>query len=461
MICPALCVPRRVVFILGIVLLMIHTAYAVDSTWDKGNDGTNGNYIWTDANNWIGGVPGITDRAVFVRKSWGKPIAIDMKGSSYQVDQIMGSYNGDYIAFYDSDFLTPNSNPLGSNSAGITNFSYSSTYSSFNEVANASPMLRLNTLSLNKQSIHTYYLPITVGTLNTNGTEFNMYGDVTITGSANLTERSGQNDHLTFYGNVSAPLFTVGGGENGTDLIATVHGNATIGTLTSIQGAARFNNLKVDNKVILGNRNSLPASVEISGRYSGVATYEADSTLTTNAINLQAGSTLAPGNSVGTLGSTALTVNMSGANYEWEIADPASTPGAGWDLSLAGTFNIDGPMNFQIAPLGLTENISASKEFAILGALPSGFDLTDINLASDVNFSILGDPTGWDLSGASLALITDYADLDGIAGNEDALVLSGIIARFGGSGVPEPMSLAVWSLLGVGLFFFGRRRRKA
>jgi|GEM_PF-6760657 len=443
--------------IVAVVFVLTSNLFAADGTWNKGNDGTTGNYVWQDASNWTGVIPGASDKAIFPRHSWGKPIAIDMKGSGYNIGQIQGNYNGDYLAFYDSDFLTPNANPLGSNSSAITNFSHS--YGSLVEAANASPTLTLGSLNVSKQNVHTYFMPVTVGTIYTNGTQFNMYGDVTITGNATLTERSGFDDHLHFYGNVAAPAYTVGGGENGTDLIATVHGNATIGSLTSIQGAARFNNLHVDNQVVLGNRNSLAASVEISGRYSGTATYAADSSLTSNTITLQAGSTLAPGNSVGVLGSTALTVNMAaGSNYEWEIADPAAMPGTGWDLSLANTFNIDGPLNFQIAPDGLTENISTSDQFAVLGA--NNFDLADINLSSDVNFSVLGDDSAWDLSGASLSLITDFADLDGLAGNEDALVLSGISAQFGGTGVPEPMSLALWSLMGVGLFTFARRRKR-
>ncbi len=65
--------------------LFLLTCFALSNslfaqTWNKGT----GNFKWTDSTNWSGGtVPGVGDTPTFGRIDWAKPIAIDMKGSSY------------------------------------------------------------------------------------------------------------------------------------------------------------------------------------------------------------------------------------------------------------------------------------------------------------------------------------------------------------------------------------------
>jgi uncharacterized protein (TIGR03382 family) len=429
-------------------------AYGASGTWNKGT----GNWIWQDAGNWSASPPpGVGDTATFGRIDWARPIAIDMKGSSYNFQQIAGNYNGSVEVFYDSDFLTPNADPLGTNSnvSTLENFTIVGPHGSLVEAANASPTLTVEDLRFNKEHRPVFYMPVVIADelWPTEHQAMYFYGDVTA-GRITEARNNGWGTSVNFKSDLTVGSIAIPDRTDAAQEVVNVDGVATVGSLNGIGGTANFNDLALSTEL----RQNNDSVVNIGGRYSGTATYAKDGGAPS--INLLSGSTLAPGTSIGTLGGTALSVNVAGgSSYEWEVgASPASsTPGAGWDLSLADVFDVDGPLSFQIVEFGLTESISPSDEFAVLGA--NAFDLAGIDLSTQVSFGVVPDQATWDISGAQLSFVANFADLDGIAGNEDALVLSGISARFATTVIPEPSAAAIWALGLLALAWYGRRRR--
>ncbi|NQT41544.1 MAG: PEP-CTERM sorting domain-containing protein [Planctomycetes bacterium] len=426
-------------------------ASGADGTWNKGT----GNWVWQDAANWSASPPpGVGDTAQFNRIDWARPVAIDMKGSSYNFLKIQGNYNGSVEIFYDSDFLTPNANPLGTNSSVSTleNFSYAG-YGSLVEAANASPTLTVEDLSMNKEHLPVFYMPlvITDELWPTEHGSMYFYGDVTA-GRITETRNDGWGTRVNFKSDLTVDsLFNPHRGDASVQII-NVDGSAIVDTYTGEGATANFNDLHITTELSQANESI----INIAGRYSGTATYVRNADVAgetrTPSFNLLGTATLAPGDSIGTLGSLALTVNTDGGTYEWEVgASPSSsTPGVGWDLAMADTFDLNGTPTIQIVESDLTESISTTDQFVVMAA-----NNIDIGGLTGIAYSLVPDQATWDISGAQLDLVPGNPNFSGL----DTLVLTGISAQFG-SDVPEPSTFALAALGLLGLAWYGRRRKR-
>ncbi len=155
--------------------------------------------------------------------------------------------------------------------------------------------------------------------------------------------------------------------------------------------------------------------------------------------------TIAPGNSIGTLGFSELTLSSGGA-YEWEVADLSGSgaPGTGWDLvNVSGMLTLDAtvasPFTLAIVDpsnvTGFTPSQAGSWVVAQFGSLGGTFDPNAIQ---------------FDTSGFS-------ADLEGghfvasISGNS-------LFANFVPTAVPEPSTFLLLTLAGAG--FYAKRGRR-
>jgi hypothetical protein len=440
-------------------------ADAAQTNWQaaSGNDGTfppeTGKYVWTDGTNWTAGVPGSNDTAFMNRdptSASNRPILIDLAGAT-NLDgasgRILGQNNGgEWWTFYNSAVLTP----LAGTPTSIKHFAGPTDDASLVAAANSSPAFVVTTIDWQKEANPTFYVPVIVDTLKSpERTGSRYYGDVTAE-LIDFPRNKGWLSVNTFYADVTADRWNMDHRNDGNEENATIHGQTTVGIINQEGALFNFNDVHVIDEF----RQANDAVTNISGRYSGTAEYFRD--VNTDGfvgpdptINLLAGSTLAPGDSIGTLGSTTLDVNATDSGYEWEVgASPSSaSAGAGWDLALADNVTLDGTFDFQIVEAGLSESISASDEFAVVGA-----NSIDISGVTGVVFSVIADQLTWDISGAQLAMIQNYAELDGNSANgfEDALVLSGISAQ--SAVVPEPSTLLLAALGLLGMAGFRRRR---
>ncbi|MFC1805966.1 PEP-CTERM sorting domain-containing protein [Planctomycetota bacterium] len=210
------------------VTLLISPSSAVATTWNQGV----GIWQWNNAGNWDSGVPGSGDTANFKRLSWAQPIGIDTNGSLLNLGsgKLTGNYNGSVEVLYDSAFLTPNSNPLGS----ATNFTPVS-HPSLEAAAAASPMITVSEINFSKQHQLYVYHPVTVDNLIDNGSNYTFYGPVTVNTAMTLNGRGDTNDMVHVHGALNAPTVTIG-----VDTELHTHGAATIGTLNIDHAEAVF-----------------------------------------------------------------------------------------------------------------------------------------------------------------------------------------------------------------------------
>lgn len=216
----------------SLVLLLIAALPAANGSgatteWDKGV----GIWQWNNAANWTAGVPGVGDTANFRRINWAQPIGIDTNGATLNLGggKLTGNYNGSVEVLYDSAFLTPNSDPLGS----PTNFSFGG-YGSLEAAAAASPMITVSEINFSKQhQLHVYH-PVTVDNLNDNGSNYTFYGPVIASTKVNLVGRDDTSDVVEFRNPVNTPDMEI---QKGTVI---VNDTTTIGTLSLTHSRATF-----------------------------------------------------------------------------------------------------------------------------------------------------------------------------------------------------------------------------
>jgi len=129
------------------------TANAVETKWIRGIEpGANGIWEWKDASNWNATVPEAGDTIQFLGSDalpypGNDPVGIDTKDAN--LDLPGANFKRDYwpvryLAFFNSAYLTPNTNPLASQ----TDFTPVGPATTLQEAAAASPALTIGTLNL-------------------------------------------------------------------------------------------------------------------------------------------------------------------------------------------------------------------------------------------------------------------------------------------------------------------------
>ena len=193
--------------------------------------------------------------------------------------------------------------------------------------------------------------------------------------------------------------------------------------------------LLTNNGTISGPVNVYFGSVaKGSGTYSGT-------------LNVFEGGRVSPGNSPGTLTSTASAWNQGGI-YHWDIADLSGPAGAAWDLWNAGTTSITPTGSFEI-------------EIQSLGSLPGG-GLQGWNPSQPYSWLIATADNGAFSADAlsHLAIVDDgFADTNSLAGGTFSLTDSpdgnNLYMTF--SPAPEPASFGCIALFASGMLL--RRKR--
>ena len=280
----------------------------------------------------------------------------------------------------------------------------------------------------------------TIGLDGTGTTTFN--NEIYLDGTLTATAASGGNAIIS--GNIVTNISGAGGGLTkagaGTVTLAganTYNGATAVGAGTLlVNGSAANSVVTVSNSATLGGSGTVGATTLLSG------------------------STIAPGNSAGTLNINGAHAWNEGANYEWEIFNLDGPAGTGWDLLsvTGGTLNLTGITTAG----GFTINlVTLQADNSTQGAL-TDFDPN----ANYTNWLIASAPT---ISGFSTNLFnldsSLFAGATGTFGIEQRAYGGGqglFLTYNGGSEpIPEPGTWAAAALLAGTAGLVGWRRRRA
>ena len=168
-------------------------ANAAETKWISGLDpAPNAIWLWNDANNWNATVPADGDTISFddadiTPNPGSTPVGIDMKGADANLPaaNFKKTYGARKLAYFNSDFLTPNNNPLTSQ----FDFTPVLPATTIQEAASASPALIIDTLNFHTDHQEHFLIPVKAKALNVG------MGQPTGEGSAGVT----------FWGPLSAP----------------------------------------------------------------------------------------------------------------------------------------------------------------------------------------------------------------------------------------------------------------
>ena len=146
------------------------TGNAATTKWKKGLDpAPNAIWDWTDAANWSANVPVDGDTISFddgdiLPNPGNTPVGIDTKGATLNLPaaNFLRAYGGRLLAYFDSDYLTPNANPLASQS----DFTPVLPATTLQEAAAASPTLTIDTLNFHETHREHFFMPVVVDNLN-------------------------------------------------------------------------------------------------------------------------------------------------------------------------------------------------------------------------------------------------------------------------------------------------------
>lgn len=268
--------------------------------------------------------------------------------------------------------------------------------------------------------------------------------------NASIIASSGRVDVNTG-SNVTAALLTSNGslsihsGGSVTNTAANLTlGSGSITTLDNGGALTLANSTALDLRGgLLTNNGTItgPVNVYFGSVAKGNGTYS-------GTLNVFEGGRVSPGNSPGTLTSTASAWNQGGI-YHWDIADLSGPAGAAWDLWNAGTTSITPTGSFEI-------------EIQSLGSLPGG-GLQGWNPSQPYSWLIAtADNGAFSAEALSHLAIVDagFADTNSLAGGSFSLTDSpdgnNLYMTF--SPAPEPASFACIALFGSGMLLRRKRR---
>ena len=280
----------------------------------------------------------------------------------------------------------------------------------------------------------------TIGLDGTGTTTFN--NEIYLDGT--LTVTAGASGNTLISGNIRTNDAGGGGG-----LVKAGAGTVTLTGANTYNGATA-----VGAGTLLVNGSAANSAVTVSNN----ATLGGSGTV--GATTLLSGSTIAPGNSAGTLNINGAHAWNEGANYEWEIFNLDGPAGTGWDLLsvTGGTLDLTGITTSG----GFTINlVTLQADNSTQGAL-TDFDPN----ANYTNWLIASAPT---ISGFSTNLFNlDSSLFDGATGTfaiEQRAIDGGqglfLTYNGGGAPIPEPGTWAAAALLAGTAGLVGWRRRRA
>lgn len=295
------------------------------------------------------------------------------------------------------------------------------------------------------------------------GTGTPTFNQVTVAG--NLMLNSPMN--LTSSTIAASGIVNVNTGSNVTSALLTSNGTLSIhsgGSVTNTAanltlGSGSITTLDNGGALTLANSTALdlrggmltnngtitgPVNVYFGSVAKGGGTYS-------GSLNVFEGGRVSPGNSPGTLTSTASAWNQGGI-YHWDIADLSGPAGAAWDLWNAGTTSITPTGSFEI-------------EIQSLGSLPGG-GLQGWNPSQPYSWLIAtADNGAFSAEALSHLAIVDagFADTNSLAGGSFSLTDSpdGNNLYITYSAAPEPASLAGIALFASGMLLRRKKRRCA
>ena len=195
---------------------------------------------------------------------------------------------------------------------------------------------------------------------------FDLLGKVTVTSNSVITNVSGANNAITpgaWYGNQTVTMDVT----NGATLVNSVpiqnySAPNFYSVIKSGAGILQFSATNTYTGTTVVNEGTLQVTGSIS---SSATTVNSNATIsgsgTLSALTLNNGSTLSPGNIVGTM-RAASSVWNGGSTYSWEITNTVAGIGTNWDL-----FKVTGALNLS--------NIASTNKFnlTLLGTNSTGY----------------------------------------------------------------------------------------
>jgi len=242
----------------GLAVFAAAPANAVETKWIAGLDpAPNAIWMWNDVANWNATVPVDGDTISFAQSDiqpnpGDTPVGIDTKGADLNLPNanFKQTYHARDLAYFNSDFLTPNANPLASQ----TDFTPVGPATTLQEAAAASPALTIDTLNFHAHHREHLLIPVKVKTLNVG------MGQPTAGGSP---FGSRGNEGVNLWGPLSAPAgealnVDVGNSRHWWYANLHLHNAATMDSL-SVTGAANvfFNGTATVASLTLGSAGTL------------------------------------------------------------------------------------------------------------------------------------------------------------------------------------------------------------
>ena len=295
-------------------------------------------------------------------------------------------------------------------------------------------------------------------------TELRLAAANEIVDTKNVTLSSGGEFNLQGFNETINKLVLENGTVTGTTgiLTSTVNVDARKGTIGAILGGAAGLNKTTADTVTLSKINTYTGDTTISEGELKVTGTLLDSDITVNAGAMLSGNgtvdvldifgTISPGLSPGLM-AAGFTVWNDGGDFEFEIDDTAGSAGAdpGWDLlSIIGGLDLS----------GLTEDGFEIDIISLIHADHSSGDAANFNSASSYAWEFVSTTTGITDFDADDFVLDDSLFTNDLNGGAFSVEQDGDSLEIVFTPIPEPGTIAVLGLGGVGVLL-RRRRRKA